>query len=104
MIKNRYLMVMRPNEAYSMASAMFVIQNLFYIISTGDMERVEIQTNWCYADERNTLVCHTMHGKCYEITVYRSREEVQRIKEELERCIRQGIGPKNVESRENRAK
>ncbi len=103
-ITEKYLMVMRPNEAYNMASAMFVTQNLFYIVSTGDMERVEIQTDWRYADEMNTLVCHTMQGEHYEITVYRSREEVQRIKAELERCIRQGIGPKNVESRENKEK
>lgn len=100
-ITEKYLMLMQPNEAYNSARSMFMTQNLFCLVSTGEMNRVELQEDERYADEMSTLVFWTISGERYSITVYRSREDVCRIKAGMEQCISRGAGPVRIADSKN---
>lgn len=65
----------------------------FYLLSTGELERVDAEADAQYSDERNMLMFKTLSGERHVMTVYRSYEEVCEMKSRLEECMRRDRGP-----------
>lgn len=64
-----------------------------HLISTSELSHVELEGNNPYANEMNTLRFITMNNKTYSIIIYQGYQEVRKIKEELEQCIKLRKGP-----------
>lgn len=92
-LTEKYLMLVEQNEACHSGSHMIAAEKKFYLISTGELERVEVEADSQYSDEMNTLVFRTLSGRRYTMTVYKSYEEVCAMKRKLEGYLELGRGP-----------
>lgn len=63
------------------------------LISTSELDHVELEGNNPYADDRNVLCFVTKEGKTYSIILYREYGQARLIKEQLEECVNLRKGP-----------
>lgn len=92
-LTEKYIMLVERNKDYRTGTHLFLNESIFRLVSTSELERVEVEKDNLYPEERNILIFWTLNKEQYQFTIYRNYQEVCKMKNRIEADSKLRKGP-----------